>query len=579
MHGAAYCRGSIAAAPIAGRCGETRLATRALLRSRSAAVRLGARRSHRASPTAPSLRSRRPQRAPAPSASAASPFRACRNLHCHAFQRGMAGLAERRGPLADSFWTWREVMYRFLARLSPDDVEAIAAFAYMEMLEAGFTTVGEFHYLHHDIDGRPYADLGEMANRIAAASAQTRIGLTLLPSFYAYGGFGGAPPRRRPAAFPQRSGAISQAGRADARRRRRPAAGAGRNRAALAARGDARRRCARVCQATSDGPIHIHAAEQVKEVDDSIAALGARPVQWLLDNAALDARWCLIHATHTTEPEIRALAASGAVVGALSAHRGVARRRHLRRRGLSGGRRTVRHRHQLQHTDRRRRRAAAIGVRAASGAACPQRDDDAGGGIDRATAVRRRTRRPVRKRLQRPIGALAVGLRADIVLLDGEHPDLASRRGDQWLDAWIFVAGRAAVKSVLVGGDVVVEAGRHRMRPAIEGRYKSVVDRSRGRMRCWGRVSRCDHANESNGRAAPGNLLACTQQEETRMANLDRPGMIELLGRLGAENDETVLQAARELHRKISTSGLTWEQVLPPANGDGRRRCGCRRPR
>ena len=116
------------------------------------------------------------------------------NLHCHAFQRGMAGLAERRGPDTDSFWTWREVMYRFLQRLSPDDVEAIAAFAYMEMLEAGFTTVGEFHYLHHGVDGRPYADLGETAVRIAAAAAQTRIGLTLLPSFYAYGGFGGIPP-------------------------------------------------------------------------------------------------------------------------------------------------------------------------------------------------------------------------------------------------------------------------------------------------------------------------------------------------------------------------------------------------
>ena len=116
------------------------------------------------------------------------------NLHCHAFQRGMAGLAERRGPGTDSFWTWREVMYRFLDRLTPDDVEAFAAFAYMEMLEAGFTTVGEFHYLHHDIDGRPYADIGEMAGRIAAASAATGIGLTLLPSLYSYGGFGGAPP-------------------------------------------------------------------------------------------------------------------------------------------------------------------------------------------------------------------------------------------------------------------------------------------------------------------------------------------------------------------------------------------------
>src|SRR5882762_7650673 len=116
------------------------------------------------------------------------------NLHCHAFQRGMAGLAERRGPAHDSFWTWREVMYRFLSRLTPDDVEAIAAFAYMQMLETGFTAVGEFHYLHHDVDGGPYADPAEMATRIAAAAAATGIGLTLLPALYRYGGFGGAAP-------------------------------------------------------------------------------------------------------------------------------------------------------------------------------------------------------------------------------------------------------------------------------------------------------------------------------------------------------------------------------------------------
>ena len=162
------------------------------------------------------------------------------NLHCHAFQRGMAGLAERRGPQADSFWTWREVMYRFLGRLSPDDVEAIAAFAYMEMLETGFTTVGEFHYLHHDVDGRPYADIGEMAARIAAASAETRIGLTLLPSFYAYGGFGGAPPspgQRRFLNDPERFLKLVERSRAVVANL---PAGARRDRPAFAARGDAR---------------------------------------------------------------------------------------------------------------------------------------------------------------------------------------------------------------------------------------------------------------------------------------------------------------------------------------------------
>jgi len=236
------------------------------------------------------------------------------NLHCHAFQRGMAGLAERRGPTDDSFWTWREVMYHFLQHLSPDDVEAIAAFAYLEMMEAGFTTVGEFHYLHHDVDGRPYANPGEMAERIAAASAQTRIGLTLLPSFYAYGGFGGAAPapgQRRFINDPDRF--LDLVRRARATVARLPQGRVGIAPHSLRAVTPATLRT--ICQATPEGPIHIHAAEQLREVEDCVAAVGRRPVEWLLENAALDERWCVIHATHTTSEEVAALAASRAVVG------------------------------------------------------------------------------------------------------------------------------------------------------------------------------------------------------------------------------------------------------------------------
>ncbi|HET7253078.1 MAG TPA: formimidoylglutamate deiminase, partial [Xanthobacteraceae bacterium] len=236
------------------------------------------------------------------------------NVHCHAFQRGMAGLAERRGPTADSFWTWREVMYHFLQRLSPDDVEAIAAFAYLEMLESGFTTVGEFHYLHHDVDGRPYAKLAEMAERIAAASAQTRIGLTLLPSFYAYGGFGGAPPasgQRRFINDPERFLDLVQQARATVAALPQGRVGIAPH--SLRAVTPATLRA--VCQATPEGPIHIHGAEQIREVEECVAAFGRRPVEWLLENAALDERWCVIHATHTTADEIKALAASRAVVG------------------------------------------------------------------------------------------------------------------------------------------------------------------------------------------------------------------------------------------------------------------------
>jgi formimidoylglutamate deiminase len=395
------------------------------------------------------------------------------NLHCHAFQRGMAGLAERRGPAADSFWTWREVMYRFLDRLSPDDVQAITAFAYVQMLEAGFTTVGEFNYLHHDIDGRPYADLGEMAARIAAASAETRIGLTLLPSFYAYGGFGGAPPaagQRRFLNDPDRFGKLVE-------RVRAIAAGLPKAQVGIAPhslRAVSAETLRIVCQAMPEGPIHIHAAEQAKEVEESLAVLGCRPVEWLLDNAGIDSRWCVIHATHTTQAEIRALAASGAVVGlcpiteaslgdgvfdgadylAAAGRFGVGTDSNIQIDAAAELR-------QLEYSQRLARRARNV---------MTMQEAESTGRRLFASALAGGA-----QALQRPIGALAVGLRADIVLLDENHPDLASRHGDEWLDAWTFVVGRTTVKTVLVGAEIVVDAGRHRMRPAIEARYKTVI--------------------------------------------------------------------------------------------------------
>src|SRR4051794_7668985 len=236
------------------------------------------------------------------------------NLHCHAFQRGMAGLAERRGPAHDSFWTWREVMYRFLKSLTPDDVEPIAAFAYMQMLETGFTAVGEFPYLHQDMDGRPYADPAEMAARIAAAASATGMGLTLLPALYMCGGFGGALPNEGQKRFLNTPDSY--------------AALLARTRDILAALPDARLGIAphslravtpeilrHAIASHQDGPIHIHVAEQTKEVADCIAALKTTPVAWLLDHVGVDQRWCLIHATHMTEDETRRLAGSGAVAG------------------------------------------------------------------------------------------------------------------------------------------------------------------------------------------------------------------------------------------------------------------------
>jgi formiminoglutamate deiminase len=395
------------------------------------------------------------------------------NLHSHAFQRAMAGLAERRGPQADSFWTWREVMYGFLARLTPDEVEAIAAFAYMEMLEAGFTTVGEFHYLHHDIDGRPYADLGEMAGRIAAASSQTGIGLTLLPSFYAYGGFGGAPPtegQRRFINDPDRFLALVARTRAIVAQL--PGARVGIAPHSLRAVTPETLRV--VCAAVPDGPIHIHAAEQTKEVEDCLTVLGRRPVEWLLEQGLLDERWCVIHATHTTAQEIAALAASGAVAGlcplteaslgdgtfagpdylAAGGRLGIGTDSNIQIDAAAELR-------QLEYAQRLAHRSRNVMT--------TQEGQSTGAGLVAKMLT------GGAQALQQPIGALAQGVRADIVLLDENHPDLASRHGDQWLDAWVFVAGQTAVQSVLAGGQMVVDGGRHKMRSTIAARYKAVV--------------------------------------------------------------------------------------------------------
>jgi formiminoglutamate deiminase len=397
------------------------------------------------------------------------------NLHCHTFQRAMAGLAERRGPAHDSFWTWREVMYRFLGQLSPEDVEAITAFAYMEMLERGFTSVAEFHYLHHAPDGTPYADLGEMAARIAAAAAATGIGLTLLPSFYNYGGFGGAqavPGQRRFLNNPDRFLKLVERSRTALA----PLPGAQLGIAPHSLRAVTPATLRMVVEATPEGPIHIHAAEQTKEVEDCLAWSGRRPVQWLLDEMRIDRRWCLIHATHMTGAETSRLARAGAVAGLCplteaSLGDGVFN-------GLefleANGRFGVgtdsnididapAELRQLEYSQRLLHRGRNI-MTTREGESTGRRlfTEALAGGA---------------QALQRETGAIAAGKRADIVVLDDTHPDLVSARDDVRLDAWIFVAGRAAVRSVLVDGRQVVTEGRHNGRDAIGERYRATLAR------------------------------------------------------------------------------------------------------
>ena len=236
------------------------------------------------------------------------------NVHSHAFQRGMAGLTETRDRGEDTFWTWRELMYRFLDRMTPEDVEAIAGMAFMEMLEGGFTTVGEFHYLHHDRDGQPFADIAEMSARIAAASATTGIRLVLLPVFYAHSDFGGAPPAPGQRRFICTLDSFARL-LDGARQAVSTLPGAEVGIAPHSLRAVTPEELRVLVAIAPAGPIHIHVAEQVKEVEDCIAWSGSRPVEWLLDNAPVDRRWCAIHATHMTPSEARGLAQSGAVAG------------------------------------------------------------------------------------------------------------------------------------------------------------------------------------------------------------------------------------------------------------------------
>jgi formiminoglutamate deiminase len=397
------------------------------------------------------------------------------NLHCHAFQKGMAGLGERRGPANDSFWTWREVMYRFLSVLTPDDVEAIAAFAYVQMLEAGYTRVGEFHYLHHDLGGAPYADLAEMASRIAAASVSTGIGLTLLPCLYTYGGFGNAAPNPGQVRFLNSTDRFLTL-MARSREIVGLVPGANFGIAPHSLRAVSPDQLRAVTAAFPQVPVHIHAAEQTKEVDDCMAALGARPVQWLLDKAGVDQRWCLIHATHMTEDETLRLAKAGAVAGLCPLTEGSLGD------GIFNGELFLESKgrfgigtdsniqidapaelRQLEYSQRLKHRARNVMTTVEGQSTGRSLYDNALRGGAQALGA--------------DVGAIQTGCRADIVVLDSGHPDLAGAVGDMALDVYVFSAGSGLIDRVIAGGVPVVAAGRHRAHDQVAERYRRTVAR------------------------------------------------------------------------------------------------------
>ncbi|MGY3549196.1 formimidoylglutamate deiminase [Bradyrhizobium sp. USDA 4472] len=397
------------------------------------------------------------------------------SLHSHAFQRGMAGLAELRGNSTDTFWTWRETMYRFALAMTPDDVTAVATLLYVEMLEQGFTRVGEFHYLHHDRDGSPYTDPAEMAARIAQAAESSGIGLTLLPSFYAHGSFGGTAPHDGQRRF---ICSVDQFAKLMAASRKTIAKlpGANIGVAPHSLRAVAPDELSAIIPLANGGPVHIHAAEQVKEVEDCLAWSGRRPVQWLLEHAPVDRHWCVIHATHMTEQEVSALAKTGAVAGLCpiteaSLGDGIFPAREFLEAGGSFGIGTdsnvlvgaADELRQLEYGQRLKHRARNVLSGGAGRSTGRTLFDAAVAGGAQAMA--------------QPAVGLSPGARADIVTLDGSHPSLAGRARDAVIDGWIFAAGSTAIDCVWAGGNKVVEGGRHKWRQAARERFKAAVRR------------------------------------------------------------------------------------------------------
>ncbi|SDT50589.1 formimidoylglutamate deiminase [Bradyrhizobium canariense] len=396
------------------------------------------------------------------------------NLHSHAFQRGMAGLAELREASADSFWTWRDVMYRFVGRMTADDIEVVAAQAYVEMLEAGFTRVGEFHYIHHDVSGEPYDNPGELAERVAAAAEVSGIGLTLLPVFYAHAGFGGRSPDPGQRRFVNNVDGFLRL--IDASRR----AVAGQDGAVVGLAPHSLRAVTpdelkEVVALAMDGPIHIHVAEQTGEVEDCIAWSGQRPLQWLFDHAPVDRRWCLIHATHATPAEIHAVADCGAVAGlcpVTEANLGdgtFSAQEFIGRSGIFGvgtdsnvliG--LTDELRQLEYSQRlalKARNVMASGDTISTGRAL---FDSALCGGSQALGVTK--------------AGLTEGAFADIVSLDAESVALAGRAGDAILDSWIFGTGRSLVDCVWARGRKVVKDGRHLGRETVAPRFRRVIE-------------------------------------------------------------------------------------------------------
>ena len=398
------------------------------------------------------------------------------NLHSHAFQRALAGRTGR-SSLAhdDSFWTWRQAMYAFLDRVDADALEAIAAQAYVEMAKAGYAAVAEFHYVHHDAAGKPYADPAELAWRVVAAARTAGLGLTLLPVFYAHAGSGGSAPTAGQKRFVHTTYTFTHL----FERLRQGAATHGYvlGVAPHSLRAVTPEEMGHVVRLAAPGaPVHIHAAEQTKEVDDCFAWSRLRPVEWLLTQASVDARWCIVHATHMTEKEVAGLAATGAVAGLAPTTEadlgdgtfpGHAFLAAGGRFGVGSDSNTIidpfAELRQLEWSQRIRARRRNVLA--------------ANGDCTIGTQLWADASRGGAQALAQPVGVLEVGRRADLVVLNPADPALAGQVADDVLDAAMFGPSRAPVRDVMAGGRWIVRDGHHVAEAEVFARYRAALAR------------------------------------------------------------------------------------------------------
>lgn len=382
------------------------------------------------------------------------------DLHSHAFQRVMAGLAEVAGDPQDSFWTWRDLMYRMVQRLTPEHIGVIARQLYIEMLKGGYTQVAEFHYLHNDISGQPYADRGEMSAHLSHAAEQTGIGLTMLPVLYSYAGFGAQPAQAGQKRFIQNADNYLQ--QQDIIRKQlagKPLQNQGLCFHSL--RAVTLEQMQQVLEAGDKHlPVHIHIAEQQKEVNDCLGWSGQRPITWLYDNLDIDDRWCLIHATHADRFELASMASSGAVAGLCPTTEanlgdgifpGVDYLAHAGRWGIGSDShvslnvveelRWFEYGQRLR--DQRRNRLTTSSQTSVGDVLYTQ----ALQGGAQACGV--------------AIGQLTVGYRADWLVLDGQDPYLAAAKNSELLNRWLFAGHSGQIRDVFVGGVARIVEGQH----------------------------------------------------------------------------------------------------------------------